>query len=124
MTFNQIYLDISRRFLRAYNDADFNTYASYLSDFIVYESPRIQLLQPNNFQNKIEGKERLIDYVKLAHISEPPIFFDIDSIKFTKETDMAHLRASVIGTNWIIDSRFKLNEYAKCSYIKMHYIYF
>lgn len=121
MEFNTIIFNISIEFINAWNNGDFISVSNHLSETIVFESPLISPLKPEYINNRIEGKEEVLNYLKVAFLRKPSIIIDINSIQFKKDSDLIYINTLIENTDIILEATYKLNEYGKFTILKLNY---
>ena len=76
MQFNAIILQVSKDFIHAFNQRDFDNLSHFLTLHFYIQSDNIQKIYPNKVDNKIVGIEEAIEYWKELVVLNPTFKFD------------------------------------------------
>lgn len=121
MTFNQLVIQITLKFLEAWNVGDFEAIESQLAADIVFESPNISKLITENKSNKVIGRKQTVDYLKLFAVQFPDFKFDNKLTEVIKEDRLIVMKGFIANLNKYLVGRYYLDEYGKFQLIQISY---
>lgn len=121
MNFNQLIQDISFRFLEAWDERDFLKLRTLLASNIVFESPNITELFPDNIDGTIYGIDHAMDYLQKLATMAPDFRFDRDKSVFNKADRTIVMHGVMSQNGKLLIAKYQLNEYGKFSSIHISY---
>ena len=121
MTFNQLINEITHNFLESWNVGDFVAIESQLAADIVFESPNISKLIPENKSNSVTGRKETVAYLQFFAQQFPEFKFDHEMTEFVKEDRLVVLKGFIAHLNKYLTGHYYLNEYGKFQLIQISY---
>jgi len=121
MNFNQLIQDISFSFLEAWDQRDFLKLRALLASDIVFESPNIIELFPENLTGTIYGIELAMDYLQKLATMAPDFRFDREKSVFNKDDRTIVMHGVMSQNGKLLIAKYQLNEYGKFSSIQISY---
>lgn len=121
MIFKKLIYDITLQFIEAFHARDFETMKSFLAKDVIFESPNITRLLAYKTEDKIQGSDETIDYLKLLAGMYPTFFFDNSKTEVIKEDRMVIMKGVLLHNNKPIEAHYFVNEYGKFLHVKIMY---
>lgn len=110
---------ISLEFVQYWNEEQWERMSAYMKDDIEIHSPFIQLLFPDNTNNVLVGKDKLIAYWKILKSVTPNFVVTLDSLNKIDHEVFITLTAPEISKRLQVNLTY--NEYAKIVKIFFEY---
>lgn len=87
MVFKKLIYDITLQFLEAWNSRDFDRIGSFLTPEVVFESPNISRILPENQDNRLNGRVETLNYLSYFASIFPAFYFDNNLTEVRKKID-------------------------------------
>ncbi|MBK6330812.1 MAG: hypothetical protein IPL09_13095 [Bacteroidetes bacterium] len=120
MQFNAIILQVSKDFIHAFNQRDFDNLSHFLTLHFYIQSDNIQKIYPNKVDNKIVGIEEAIEYWKELVVLNPTFKFD-ESFQVISNKGKNIQYSGLLTNGKPYQAKFIINEYAKFECLILEY---
>lgn len=111
MIFNEIINNIVEDYLNAWNVKDVKKILGIFSENGSFESPLVQIVNHDNGDAKIIGKEKLEYFYKVLFNS--PSYFSMDKLRIENQDKRVMAYVNDTTHHVILKSTFVINEYGK-----------
>lgn len=119
MLIEHIIKEITLEFIDHWNKLDIAKVVTYLKEDVILYSPNINLIYPDNKENKIIGKNNVYNYWTLLKNNFSHMIFTLETFK--KIDDYVYIISEIEGKNEKLYTTFRYNEYGKIIEIKFEY---
>lgn len=117
--FESIIKRISKEYTQAWNDWDIPKLESYLHTDVVINSPKISYVYPDKIDNRIQGRNSIIEYwERLFQIQKK---FKVNQLSLEIIDKTVTTTNQIEGSNTIIQERFVLDQYGRI--VELYYEY-